>query len=292
MALSRSATLPLIRRALLEDRASHDVTSRTLLPQARRARARIVARAPGVCAGLPVAGWTFEAFDGTLRCRARCQDGRRVRRGDVLMTVEGRAGSILAAERTALNFVGHLSGIATLTRRCVDRAGRGTHILDTRKTLPGLRALEKYAVRVGGGQNHRADLAEAILIKTNHLRALGRRAGDGGQGKTIRDAVARAKRMRPTSFVEVEVTSLREFNVTLAAKPDAILLDNWPLKSIRKAVVLRGPTPYAPRPMPLLEVSGGVTLKNVRAIARTGVDRISIGRLTHSAPALDVALEV
>jgi len=278
MPLSRSAVIPLIRRALREDQAARDLTSAALLPRTLRLRARIVARTAGICAGLPVAQWTFRARDATLQCRLRQREGRRVRRGDVLMTVEGCARSILAAERTALNFLGHLSGIATLTRQFVDRAGRPAQILDTRKTLPGLRMLEKYAVRAGGGASHRGSLAGAILIKTNHLRALDRVG--------IHAAVERGRARRPRRFVEVEVRTLTELKAALAARPDAILLDNWAPWNLRRAVALRGGS------RPLLEASGGVTLENVRSIAQTGVDQISIGRLTHSAPALDLALEV
>ena len=277
-ALSRKAVQPLINAALREDRARRDLTSQRVIPSGLRVRARIIAKAHGVAAGVEIAAWTFIAVDRTLRCRLARRDGARVAAGQALLTIEGRARSIFAAERTALNFLGHLCGIATLTRRYVERV-RGTRaqIFDTRKTLPGLRTLEKGAVRAGGGHSHRADLAEAILIKTNHLKAV---RGD------IRRLVAKAKAARPKRFIEVEVTSLAQFQTALKAKPDAILLDNWPLANVRKAVRLRKGK------RPILEVSGGVTLDNVRAIARAGVDRISVGRLTHSAPAIDVSLQV
>lgn len=299
--LSRSQVQPLIRQALAEDRAERDATSRALLNPNTRIRARILAKAPGVIAGLPVAIWTFKTVDRSLRCVPGCREGASMRRGQTLLRVEGSARSILAAERTALNFLGHLSGIATLTSQFVSRAPRATKILDTRKTLPGLRGLEKYAVRVGGGVSHRADLAEAILIKANHLRAYSvqRTAYRDVIGRTIEQVKRRAR----GKFVEIEVRSLPEFRAALRAQPDAILLDNWTVANIRKAVVLRNQSPITParlerspgrahHPSPVLEVSGGVTLANVRSIAATGVDRISIGRLTHSAPALDVALEV
>ncbi|PIQ84076.1 MAG: nicotinate-nucleotide diphosphorylase (carboxylating) [Candidatus Omnitrophica bacterium CG11_big_fil_rev_8_21_14_0_20_63_9] len=296
MALNRRDVLPMIRRALAEDRARHDVTSLGIIPASQRIQARIIAKSPGIAAGINVAMLTFAALDPSIRCRRHVHSGAKLRRGTVILTVEGRARSIFAAERTALNFLMHLSGIATLTHAYVQRV-RGTRakIFDTRKTLPGLRALEKYAVHAGGGHNHRSDLAAAILIKTNHLRALGQGAGAGGRGKALEQlqcSIVRARQMKPRSFVEVEVTNLQEFRAALSAKPHAILLDNWTLSEIQKAVRLMKPTPHAPRPTPLLEVSGGVTLANVRVIAKTGVDRISIGRLTHSAPALDVALRV
>ena len=295
--MNRTVTLQLIRLALKEDAASRDVTSRAVLPPTLRIRARIIAKSPGVLAGVKLAALVFTTLDRSLRCRLHRHSGARLSRGSAILTVEGRARSIFAAERTALNFVGHLSGIATLTQEFVRRT-RGTraHILDTRKTLPGLRTLEKYAVRAGGGISHRGDLSEAILIKTNHLRALKRGkfgARGSGLGAEIQTAITKAKRLRPKKFVEIEVAHFRELRATLQAKPDAILLDNWSLKDIRAAVLFRNSALRTPHSaLPLLEVSGGVTLKNVRAIARTGIDRISIGRLTHSAPTLDVSLKV
>lgn len=291
MRLSKSSTRRLIRAALREDAATHDATSRAVIPANLRVRATIIAKSPGILAGAPVAAWTLLEHDPTLRCRLLLRDGSRLTRGTAILTVHGRARAILAAERTALNLLGHLSGIATLTRRFVERV-RGTRaqILDTRKTLPGLRALEKYAVRVGGGQNHRNDLAEAILIKTNHLRACGMRHAECGID--IQGAIIRARHVKPRRFVEVEVTNLQEFAVALQARPDAILLDNWLIPEMRKAVRLRHSAPRTPHSALLLEVSGGVTLRNVRAIADTSVERISIGRLTHSAPWLDMALRI
>ncbi|MBI4343031.1 MAG: carboxylating nicotinate-nucleotide diphosphorylase [Candidatus Omnitrophica bacterium] len=285
--------LPLIRQALREDGASRDLTSRAVLPADTRIRARILAKSPGVLAGGQVAAWVFQALDRSLRSRLAVKDGVLLRRGQTVLTVEGNARSIFAAERTALNLLGHLSGIATLTREYVRRTQRTyAKILDTRKTLPGLRAAEKYAVRAGGGENHRDSLQDAILIKTNHIKALrlvmrSRLARE----RAIQVGVAGAKRVRPKRFVEVEVTTLREFEAALEAKPHAILLDNWRLGAIRRAVRLAHAS-LGTRHSPLIEVSGGVTLQNVRAIATTGVDRISIGRLTHSAPSLDMSLVV
>ena len=294
--LLRNQTRSFIRTALREDAAFRDVTSRAVLPPAARIHATIVAKASGILAGSSVAAWTFAAVDPSLRVVVKRRDGARVTRGQPVLTIAGRARSIFAAERTALNLLGHLSGIATLTQAYV-RKVRATRakILDTRKTLPGLRALEKYAVKAGGGQNHRMDLSDALLIKTNHLKALGQGAGGEGRGRhntVIQDTIARAVRKNPRRTVEIEVTNLAEFKAALAAKPDAILLDNWSLDQIRAAVLLRGTTPHAPRPTPRLEASGGVTLDNVRLIAWTGVDAISIGRLTHSAPSLDLSLTI
>jgi len=294
-ALSRKAVQALINAALREDAARRDLTSQRVIPKDLRVRARIVAKSRGVAAGVKIAALTFTTFDPSLRCRLHVRSGSAVSPGKTMLTVEGRARSIFAAERTALNFLGHLSGIATLTRRYVERI-RGTRakIFDTRKTLPSLRALEKYAVRAGGGHNHRADLAEAILMKTNHLRAL--KLGEGsrvkGEGAVLQRAVTAARRVKPRRCVEVEVTNMKQFRAVLGARPDAILLDNWPLNSIRAATALRNHPPFTVHPSPSLEVSGGVTLGNVRAIAKTGVDRISVGRLTHSSPSLDVSLDV
>lgn len=277
--LTSRAVLPLIRQALAEDRARQDITSRAIVPAPQRITAHIVAQSSGIAAGMKLAMLTFKAMDPSLRCRQHVRSGAKVRPGTTILTVQGKARSIFAAERTALNFLMHLSGIASLTHAYVDQiSDTRAKIFDTRKTLPGWRLLAKCAVRAGGGQNHRSDLAAAVLIKTNHLRV------PGTEG--IRRAIAKARRAQPRRFVEVEVTNFAEFGEALAARPDAILLDNWGVAEIRKVVQWRR------GPKPLLEVSGGVTLANVRALARTGVDRISIGRLTHSAPALDFSLKV
>ena len=282
--VSRRLIQPLILQALREDIGAGDVTSKSVIPSTRRIRARIITKAPGIVAGAQIAGWVFEAADRRIRWAVVRADGKPVRRGDAILRLEGPARSILAAERTALNFLGHLSGIATLTHRFVERVhGTQARILDTRKTLPGLRALEKDAVRAGGGHNHRRGLDDAVLIKTNHLRAVSR---GSSRTQAIRDAVRQAQRRARGKFIEIEVTNLAEVRAALAARPDAILLDNWPLSRLRQAVKLRTCA------RPLLEVSGGVTLQNVRAIARVGVDRISVGRLTPPAQPLDVSLKL
>jgi len=268
----------LIRQALKEDIGSGDVTSRAVIPAGLCIRARILAKSSGVAAGVKMAALTFTTLDPSLRCRLHVRSGAQLRPGKTILTVEGRARSIMSAERTALNFLGHLSGIATLSYQFV-QAVRGTRakILDTRKTIPGLRRLAKYAVRAGGAYNHREGLFDAVLIKTNHLRA---------SGLSIEEAVQRGRRGAGRKEVVVEVRTLAELKAALRAEPDVIMLDNWRLPAIRQAVRLRDGR------KPLLEVSGGVTLSNVRAIAKAGVDRISIGRLTHSAPSLDVSLRV
>lgn len=285
--LSPQAFRPLILRALQEDSVWRDVTSRIAIYQNLKVRARIIAKASGIAAGVKIAALTFAAVDPSVRCRLFVHSGAKLSPGKTMLTVEGRARSIFAAERTALNFLGHLCGIATITRRYVERV-RGTRalIFDTRKTLPGLRALEKDAVRAGGGQNHRADLSEAILIKTNHLKAATCDMRQATREQVIQRLVEKAKSAQPRRFVEIEVTSLPEFKAALKVRPDAILLDNWSPGNLRRAVSLRK------NARPILEVSGGITLDIVRTVAALGVDRISIGKLTHSAPTLDVSLQV
>lgn len=276
--LSPQKLRPLILQALREDAAWKDATSRSILPANANIRAQIISKQAGIAAGVKVAMLVFKLRDRRLRCRQHVHSGQYIPAGSPILTVEGSARSIFAAERTALNFLGHLSGIATLTQAYVRRI-RGTKakILDTRKTLPGLRALEKYAVTAGGGINHRRDLSDQILIKTNHLKA---------SKIPIPKIIAKARKARPKKFLAIEVTNRQEFLAAIKAKPDCILLDNWRLANVRKAVKRRNRLGKKI----LLEASGGVTLENVRAIAKTGIDRISIGRLTHSAPCLDVSL--
>ena len=285
---------PLIRRALQEDAASWDLTSRATIPPTCELSAKIIAKTSGILAGVDVAVWTFQDVDSTLQCKVIRRDGTVLTDGATILTVKGRARSVFAAERTALNMLGHLSGVATLTQQFVKRV-RSTRakILDTRKTLPGLRELQKYAVRVGGGDNHRMGLHEAILIKTNHVRAYSvQRIADRQQAETgIEELVRKAKRQAGRRIVEVEVRNMKEFQAALNAGPNMILLDNWRIQDIRKAVALRRSYTLSAKRC-TLEVSGGITLANVRAIAKTGVDRISVGRLTHSAPSLDLCLEV
>ena len=266
----------IIRAALLEDMPRGDVTSESVIPAEAVSEAVLLAKEDGVLAGLEVAGRVFELVDPRVEFRAESADGRAARKGDVLARLKGPTVSLLKAERTALNFLQRLSGIATATRRFVDAAaGTKARILDTRKTTPGLRLLEKYAVRMGGGTNHRLGLSDMVLIKDNHLRHVG----------SIAEAVRRARAAAPAGMkVEVEVTSLDELGQALAAGADVVMLDNMSLDETREAVaVSAGRVP--------LEVSGKVTLERVRDIAAAGVDLISVGALTHSSPALDISLE-
>jgi nicotinate-nucleotide pyrophosphorylase (carboxylating) len=262
-----------------------------LIPPLYFGHANFVIRTDGIVAGLPAVGLVLGAANPELRLQHHVEEGASVTAGQCLATVSGLETSILSTERIALNFLQRLSGIATLTRRFVD-AIRGTSakILDTRKTTPGWRLLEKYAVRCGGGCNHRMGLYDQFLIKDNHLAARPNK-----RELPLRNAVQIAKRFpldlvgdaKPTVAVEIEVDTLDQFDDAIAGAPDIILLDNMPLDMMREAVKRRN----AVSPSVLLEASGGVTLQTVRAIAETGVDRISVGALTHSAPALDIALD-
>jgi nicotinate-nucleotide pyrophosphorylase (carboxylating) len=266
--------LHLIDSALREDVGDGDLTTAAVVPEGARALARIEQKAPGVPAGLRVAGAVFERLDPELRFDVRAEEGAW-REGGMLAEVEGRAASILTAERVALNFLGRLSGVATATARYVRAVeGTGARILDTRKTTPGLRALEKEAVRLGGGVSHRRGLFDAILVKENHAELA------GGVGEAARRALAAAP---PGVTVEVECATLAEVSEALEAGVERLLLDNMPVDELRRAVALAGGRAS-------LEASGGITLDTIRAVAETGVDYISVGALTHSAPALDVSL--
>ncbi len=279
----------LVEAALDEDGARRDVTTRALVGPDQRGAGVFVAKGQGVVAGLPVAAAVFAALDPSLSWRPLLNEGAVASPGDELARVEGPLAPILSGERVALNFLQRLSGIATATRRCVDAvAGLPVRILDTRKTTPGLRALERYAVRVGGGHNHRFNLSDGALIKDNHLAA-GR-----ARGLTVAGVVREARAGVPhTLRIEVEVTAFEEAEEALAAGADVLLLDNMSLSEMRRVAAMA--SIYEGRAGGrdvLLEASGGVTLDNVRAVAETGVDVISIGALTHSAPALDISLDV
>ncbi len=266
-----------VREALDEDGASNDLTTIATVQSDRHARATLVARDRGVIAGIPFAVEVFRQVDPKVSIRIDAEDGMRVEPGQTVLFLSGHARALLSAERVALNYLQRLSGIASLTGQFVELVnGTGTQILDTRKTTPGWRRLEKYAVRAGGGVNHRFDLATAVLIKDNHLVAL-----DGDVGVAVR----RARDLAPVGMpIEVECDRIDQVRAALVAGADIILLDNMTPDEMRECVVLAGGRAK-------LEASGGVRLETVRAIAETGVDRISIGALTHSAPALDLALE-
>lgn len=271
-----------IHAALQEDCGGGvDVTSVAVVPADQRAVADVVARAAGVIAGLPIAAATFVAAgDGQVEVEFLAEDGEQVSAGARLLTVSGPARSLLTAERTALNFLAHLSGIATATARWVaEIAGTGAVIRDTRKTTPGLRMLEKYAVRCGGGENHRMSLADAALIKDNHIMAAG----------GISEAFARVRAMFPEVPVEVECDTLPQVAEAVRAGAQLVLLDNMPPAMVRQAVAMVRDLGAAGRCR--LEVSGGLTLAQARAVAETGVQYLAVGSITHSAPVLDVGLD-
>ena len=280
--LNRKDIMPIIARALAEDVGDGDVTTKWTVPFAKRADAAIIAKADGVIAGLDVARWVFEAIDEAIAFAARVKDGARVGAGDVLAEVSGSARGLLTGERVALNFLQRMSGIATMTAQFVEAVqGTNAQVLDTRKTAPGLRVLDKYAVVAGGGANHRAGLYDMVLIKENHIEAadgigpalLAVWKGMDFEGREVR--------------VEVEVETLSQLDEVPVLGADRVMLDNMRLNDMREAVrrvrQLKGKRPE-------LEASGKVSLSEVRAIAETGVDFISIGALTHSVQALDISM--
>ena len=286
--------LPLVKFALSEDVGTGDVTTLNALPSNVGARAVIMAKQPGVVSGLEIAQMTFREVDAQLQFKFLSKDGQRVEAGAALAKVTGSAAGIMTAERTALNFMMRMCGVATMTRRFVDAiAGTNAVILDTRKTTPGLRFLEKYAVQCGGGQNHRLALWDMYLVKDNHIRC----------ARGLTNAINAIQRTRRDLLLEVEVESLDQLQEALRPEVDRILIDNQPPATVRRCVeevdkwFAKNP-PDHPRALagarrwPQVEVSGGLTLETVRAYAETGVDFLSVGALTHSAPALNLSLEI
>ena len=275
MSLLDSAYRELVGRALAEDVGTGDVTTLATVPATARGHGVLLVKSPLVVAGIAVATAAFELADPAAVLIARVHDGTACEPGTIIGEVRGPARALLGAERVALNFLQRLSGIATMTRRFVEAAGGRITILDTRKTTPTLRALEKYAVRVGGGTNHRFGLYDAFLIKDNHIRLAG----------GIASAVRGARQLRPDLPVEVEAQSLGQVDEALAAGVDVLLVDNLPLEAVREAV-------GRARGRSRVEISGGVTLDRIAALADTGADFVSVGALTHSAPAADISLEL
>ena len=264
----------IVRRALAEDLGWGDVTTEATVSPEQRARGIILAKSTCILAGIQVAEEVFRQLDPAITFHIRRQDSERCASGDVIAEARGSAAAMLTAERTALNLVQRMSGIATLTRSFVDAAGSIT-VLDTRKTTPTLRALEKYAVRAGGGTNHRSGLDDGILIKDNHIRLAG----------GVEEAVRRMKKAGQEMPIEVEAQSLDQVDQAIAARADVILVDNLPLEQIREAVKrVRGRAK--------VEVSGGVTLERMSGLSTTGADYVSVGALTHSAPAADISFEL
>jgi len=262
--------------ALKEDIGAKDITTEMLIPRNKFVKAILIAKEDCLVCGLSLASLVFKLQDKNIKFKPLISEGKLVKKGKAIARIQGRAKSILTAERVALNFLSFLSGIATKTRRFVEEVKPyKVKIMDTRKTIPGLRLLEKYAVRIGGGFNHRLSLDEMILVKDNHLKII-----KGYQGLF---------RFSRGCRVELEVKTLKEFQRALKLKPDIIMLDNMSLKDIKQAVRIKNSLPH---PIPKLEASGGITLRNVKQVASTGVDMISIGDLTHSVDSVDISLEI
>jgi nicotinate-nucleotide pyrophosphorylase (carboxylating) len=278
--LNRDAIKQSIRLWLDEDIGTGDVTSLTTIPVSQHSMGIIHVKESGILAGLPVAETVFAVIDPQVKFVTTLQDGAFVKKGTIIATVEGNTRSILLGERLALNLMQRLSGIATKTRQFVDAMqGASARLVDTRKTTPGHRMLEKYAVRVGGGHNHRFGLYDAVMIKDNHIK------GAGGVAVAIEAA---RKSIPHTMKIEVEVETFAQLQEALTAKPDIIMLDNMQLVDMRKAVdIIKSAAPHI-----LVEASGTVTLETIQSIAETGVDVISVGRLTYSVQALDISLDL
>ena len=274
----RSEIKFIVEHAFKEDRA--DITSRILFSAKDRCKAFVLTKEKGIVCGTAIAAMAFRRADPGCKIKIYKKDGRAINPGDRVLEVRGKTAGILTAERKAINFLQHFSGVATFTSKFVHAVkGTRSRIYDTRKTIPGLRKLQKYAVRMGGAQNHRLNLAEMAMVKDNHLKAV-----EGAEFK-----VERLKARLPKgTLLEIEAKTMKEVKLALKSKADIIMLDNMPIPKLKKVIrFIRGF-----RPKPQIEVSGGVTLKTVGKIARLGVERISVGALTHSAPALDLSLEV
>jgi nicotinate-nucleotide pyrophosphorylase (carboxylating) len=293
--LSRPYLEQLVRQALREDIGKKDITTELIIPANKVAKAVLLAKQDCIVCGIDIAGLVFKAFDRRIRFKAEVRDGQQVKKGKILGRIVGRARPILSAERVALNFLGLLCGIATKTKEYVDtvRPYR-VMIMDTRKTIPGLRLLQKYAVRVGGGYNHRMRLDEMILIKDNHIASCVLR-----HAFCVNKTLEMLKKKNAQNVkVEIEVNNIRDFKEALKVSPDIIMLDNMSLGQMRKAVLLRRKTQNVQhktqdaRHKTQLEASGGITLKNIREVASAGVDMISVGALTHSISSCDISLEI
>jgi len=292
MKLDKERALAIIKAALKEDIGSGDITSTALIDKLAGSRASIVTKEDCVVCGIEIAEWVMSQVETSVRFKPNCKDGNFVGGGKELAFLEGHAASILRAERTMLNFLSVLSGIATAAKTFVDKAKPyGVKIMDTRKTLPLLRYLEKYAVFTGGGTNHRMGLFDRVLIKDNHIRVscIVNRESSNVKKNTLKDLVelARKKNAKGT-IVEIEVTSIEEFNDALAGKPDIIMLDNMSVADAKACVEIR----RLAKIKPLIEVSGGIGLDNVEEYAKTKVDMISVGSLTDSFKSIDMSLEI
>ena len=281
----------LVKRALAEDIGEGDITSKILFPGAKKVKAIILAKEEGSIAGLPIAKLVFKNIDEKISFIPRVKEGEKIRKNQIIAKITGNAKSILAGERTALNFLSHLSGIATLTARFVEQTkSYKIKIMDTRKTTPELRLLEKGAVKVGGGKNHRSGLFDGILIKDNHIKVESKLLAMTPKFKiqAIKNLIIKAKKEAKKMKIEVEVENYQEAMAAISAEADIIMLDNISPKTIKKIIKSAKNLPKRP----IFEVSGGINLKNINRFASLGIDRISIGTLTHSAPALDLGLNI
>ncbi|MDP3789510.1 MAG: carboxylating nicotinate-nucleotide diphosphorylase [Candidatus Omnitrophota bacterium] len=291
--LEKDKAIDFVRSALKEDIGKIDLTTTFLIPSSLRVKADIVAKSTGILAGMPFVEMAYGILDSDVRIKFNSKDGDSIEPGKAVCYLEGPATSILKGERVVLNFLSRTSGIATLTKKFADKVKRyNTDIMDTRKTTPNMRYIERYAVCLGGGKNHRYGLFDQVLIKDNHLAALRYLNPNLKGAAIIKEAVGAAKkRVQKNMKVEVEVGNIAEFEEALSAAADIIMLDNMSVESIKEAVKIRNASDAKGRQVKI-EASGGITLDNVEEYARTGVDRISIGSLTHSAPSLDFSLDV
>ncbi len=290
MELDRYRVLPIIKAALKEDIGKGDITTSVLVDKFLSSRATIIAKEDCVVCGLKIAEWAMAQVDYSVRFKPNCNEGDFVGKDKELAFLEGRVSSILRAERTMLNFIGFLSGIATKTKTFADKAKPyGVKIMDTRKTYPLLRYLEKYAVSAGGGANHRMGLYDQVLIKDNHVKAVSFQLSAVSKKLSLKELVetARKKSIKGT-VIEIEVTNTAEFQDALQGKPDIIMLDNMTSEDVKACVEIRRMS----KTKAMLEVSGGIDIDNIDRYASTGVDMISVGALTHSVKSIDVSLEI
>ena len=286
MTLEKDRALPIIKAALKEDIGKGDITTAVLVENTASSRAEIVAKEDCVVCGLKIAEWVMSQVDFSVRFKPNCDDGSFVGSGKEVAYIEGHTNSMLRAERTMLNFLSFLSAISTKTKSFVDKAKPyGVKIMDTRKTIPLMRYLEKYAVIMGGGSNHRMGLYDQVLIKDNHIKASSRNLKEAGLNRIVE--AARRKNLKGT-VIEIEVTTVEEFSDALAGKPDIIMLDNMTTRSVRSCLEIRRLSKHKP----LLEVSGGITIDTIEEFAKTKVDIISIGALTASIDSIDMSLEM
>lgn len=288
--MNYNKVISLVRSSLKEDIGKRDITTELLIPEERQAKAIILAKEDCVVCGMEITKLVFKTVNHRIQFHSCASDGQYIKKGKVIARIKGRARSILTAERTSLNFLSHLCGIATKTKKFVQTIKPyRVKIMDTRKTIPGLRELQKYAVRVGGGFNHRFKLDEMVLIKDNHLKIQSRQRREKIQNSIERIAQKISKKIK----IEIEVKNLREFKEALKADPDIIMLDNMGIREIKKAVKIRNQLlAISHKPLAKLEASGGITLKNIKKVAATGVDMISVGELTHSVKSIDMSLEI